>query len=329
MFNQNKKKFDSRVRFQNQGFQKQLDRQRNYKREKKTFPQTDWGVFLSKIGLGSILTRIIIASILISLIYLVFIPNFLFVKIIQINGITQPERGFAQKVVESYLNKKLPWPQKNLSLLSTKGLEKYLLKNNQSILKVEKITKVYFNTLIINVVPRQDIFIIESKNGYYSMANDGLITKIISAEANAASVLPSTLILIKLTNDESLYVGQQAFTSNSAMSLKQFFDQAQDILKSPVNYYEIDSLNEADITAITKNEFKLKFNFKTDAPELARRLKLLFSQFSDAEIASMEYVDMRYKDRGYVCHKFQPCVNQVKLPSQNSASSSPENLIPN
>ncbi|MFA5990769.1 MAG: hypothetical protein WC794_00790 [Candidatus Doudnabacteria bacterium] len=329
MFNSNKKKLDSRVRFQNQGFQKQLDKQRNYKRGKRTFPQTDWGVFLSKIGLSSIKTRLFVLTILFLLVYLVYIPNFLFIKIIQINGIAQPKRAEVQKVVESYLSQKLPWPQKNLILLSTTGLENYVLKNNQSILKIDKITKSYFNTLIINVTPRQDTFVIESKNGSFGVANDGLITKIIYTDSSATTTLPSALVLIKLTSDESLYVGQHVLSSETASSLKQFFDQFPEIIKTPVSYFEINSLNEADITAITKNKFQIKFNIKTDPLELIRRLKLLVSQFSDTEIASLEYIDMRYEDRGYVCHKNQPCVAEVKLPSQNTASSSPENLNPN
>lgn len=327
--NQNKKKLDSRVRFQNQGFQKQLDKQRNYKRGKKTFPQTDWGVFLSKIGLGSIITRLLVCLILLLLVYLVYIPNFLFIKTIQINGITQPKRTEIQKVVESYLNKKLPWPQKNLLLLSTTGLENYLLKNNQSILRVEKISKSYFNSLIINVVPRQDTFIIQSNNSSFGMANDGLITKIIYSDTNATSSLPSALVLIKLTNNESLYVGQQAMGPESATTLKQFYDQSQEILKYPLSYFELTSLHDTDISAVIKNKFTIKFNVKTNFVELARRLKLLFSQFSDQEVSSLEYIDMRYEDRGYVCHKFQPCVGELKLPSQNTASSTPENSIIN
>lgn len=329
MFNSNKKKLDSRVRFQNQGFQKQLDKQRNYKRGKKTFPQTDWGVFLSKIGLGSIKTRLLVTAVLLLLIYLVYVPNFLFIKTIQINGIAQPKRTEIQKVVESYLNKKLPWPQKNLMLLSAKRLENYLLKNNQSILKIDKITKSYFNTLIINVVPRQDTFVIESKNGAFGVANDGLVTKIIYNDSGATSTLPSPLVLIKLMSDESLYVGQQVISPETASSLKQFFDQSPEVIKTTVNYFEINSLSEVDITAVTKIKFKIKFNFKTDLLELTRRLKLLFSQFSDSEISSLEYIDMSYEDRGYVCHKNQPCVSEVKLPSQINASSSPENLITN
>lgn len=317
------------MRFQNQGFQKQLDKQRNYKRGKKTFPQTDLGVFLSKIGLGSIKTRLFVTIILLLLIYLVYVPNFLFIKTIQINGITQPKRAEVQKVVESYLSNKLPWPQKNLMLLSTKRLENYLLQNNQSILRVDKISKNYFDSVIINVVPRQDTFVIQSKIKSFGVANDGLVTKIIYPDPAVTSTLPSTLILIKLTNDESLFVSQQILKPETATSLKQFYDQSPDILKSPVNYFELASFNDSTITAIVKNKFAVKMNLNADFIDLARRLKLLFSQFSDQEIMSLEYVDMRYEDRGYVCHKYQPCVGEIKLPSQNTASGSPENLIPN
>ncbi len=329
MFNKNKNKLDSRVRFQNQGFQKQLDRQRNYKREKKTFPRSNWRVFLSKIGLGSIISRISILLTLFLLIYIVYIPNFLFIKSVQINGISQPKRTEIQNIAESFLNKKLPWPQKNLILLSQDNLKEYLLKNNQGILKVDKITKSYPATLIINIVPRKDVFALESNNAYYSLDNDGLITRIITEEMTANSALPSNLILIKLTSAESLYVGQQAISPEVANSLKIFLDSAPEIIKSSVTHYSLGSLAELNISAVTKNKFSVKFNLKDDFKNLTERLGMLFSQFSDQEISNLEYVDMRYEDRGYVCHKFQPCVNDVFLQKNQNASSSQESLKTN
>lgn len=316
------------MRFQNRQFQNRLDQQRKYTRGKKTFPQTDWEIFLSKIGLASKKAKITVALILAFLVYIVYIPNFLYIKTVQINGITPPKRGEIQKVAESYLNKKLPLPQKNLGLLSTEKLKNYLLKNNQSILKIEKITKVFPNNLIINITPRQDSFIIESKNGYFAISNDGLISKTLSGELTATSTLPNELILIKLAGDETLFVGQQAFAPDSANSLKTFYSQAQESIKSTVDYFEMSSLEESDIVARSNGKFNVLFNLKIDSEELGQRLKLLFSQFTDQELYNLEYVDVRFEDRGYVCHKYQPCVKDIQL-LNNEATGTPENLQEN
>ena len=118
MFNKNKKKLDRRVVYQTRGFKNQLRSARAYKRPQKVLPKNSAEVFLSKIGLGSWLSRWATLLAFFLLIYIVFVPNFLFIKLVNVNGADAATNADAKTLAASYLNKNLPWPQKNLILNS-------------------------------------------------------------------------------------------------------------------------------------------------------------------------------------------------------------------
>ncbi|MBI5530140.1 MAG: hypothetical protein HY918_01425 [Candidatus Doudnabacteria bacterium] len=318
MFGKNKKKLDPRVRFQNRGFQKQLDSQRNYKRTKKTLPQTDWGVFLSKIGLGSWPARLGSLALFLFIIYIVFIPNLFFIKNVTINGLDESKTADVKTVAESFLKKSLPWPQKNILLLSKNKLTKYLLENNQSVLKVDKITKDFPNTLVINITPRLDTFTIIAQSGVYAAANDGLIKKQLAPEYTASTTLPNGLILIKLTTSETLFAGKHAFPAETANFLLTINNQVPNIVKSPLEHFELADQPNTDLTVFTQSGLKLLFDLKSDPQVVAERLQLLLSQFSDADLKSLDYVDMRFDSRGYICKKGAACVKNTILPVNNA-----------
>ena len=120
---------DSRIRFQNSWFRHKLEQARGYKRAKRITPMGSGGILLSKIGLGSWFSRFATLLVFLILIYLVFIPNVFFVKNISVNGSQDDENAVIKNLANSYLSKTLPWPQKNLILLSKNGLKNFLIKN--------------------------------------------------------------------------------------------------------------------------------------------------------------------------------------------------------
>lgn len=323
MFKRNKKT-DSRIRFQNSRFRHKLQRARGYKRITRTLPAGKGEIFLSKIGLGSWLSRFGTLAVFLFLIYLVFIPNIFFIKHINIIPAQTDDKQSIQTLANSYLDKRLPWPQKNLILLSTNGLKDFLLKNDQKILTVNKIDKTFPSTLNIDVTPRVDQFaILTGTSTAFSISIDGLVTSQIFL--SASGTLPSGLILIKLDNTDGLQIGHNAFSGAQTDYLNGIFNQIPGIIKSPVANFGISSLAAPDITAYAQNGFKLLLPFNSGAEQVLSHLKLLFSQFPAADIPKLFYVDMRFGDKGYVCYKGTPCVNQIILPN-NAASSTPDTI---
>src|SRR3954465_9310884 len=103
----NKKKVDSRIRFQHSSFKKKLQNARVYKRSQVSLPHTKGGAFFSKVGLNSNFSKFFALLILFFLVYLIYIPNFLFIKNISVNANGTNESKIL-KDVNIFLEKKLP-----------------------------------------------------------------------------------------------------------------------------------------------------------------------------------------------------------------------------
>lgn len=235
-----KRKLDTRVRWQRPNFRRQLQQARSYKRHARTIPQTPWGVFLSSIGLGGWLSRGLILLILILLIYLVYLPNFLFIQSVQISGAAGDDLASVKNTVEHFLNKKLPWPQNNLLLLSKSKLANYLLTNNKKVLGINSISKDFPDTLKLIITSRTDKFLLQTPQGTYNLANDGLVTSV--AMPDASGTLPSGLTIIKLNGDDAVAVNQPALPVEEAKFLNVLLDQVPAITKSPIDHMELAGL---------------------------------------------------------------------------------------
>jgi cell division septal protein FtsQ len=322
MFNKNKNKIDSRIRFQNSRFTRKLESARTYKRTTRILPKNSREIFLAKIGLSSLLAKIATGLGLAALIYLVYIPNFLFIKHIEVNGGDQETKNTVVNISNSYLGKKLPWPQQNILLLSKDKLKKYVAENDQKILTIDKITKHFPNSLIINITPRVDNFLIQAPSSTdFTISNDGIITS--EFIANASTTLPSLPILIKLDSGDGLIVGQQAISKNKIAFINDTNIKLPAIIKSPLDYYKFSNLQSNDLTVYSKLGFKVLLDTNSDFTETLNRLRLLFSQFSDVELKKLYYVDMRFEGKSYVCEKANACVKDINLSPQTNATSTP------
>ncbi len=317
MFNKNKRKIDSRIRFQNSRFKQRLREARGYKRPVRSRPLGAGEIFLFKIGLGSWFSRLITLLVFLLLIYLVFIPNVFFVKHIIINDTHTDDKPTIETLVNSYLSKKLPWPQKNLVLLSKAGLKNFLLENDQKILNINSINKRFPSTLVLDITPRVDQFVIQTASSTgFSVSGDGLITSEVSL--NASGTLPNGLTSIKLDNSEGLIIGHQAFSQTEVDFLNQMQTQLAGIAKLPVAYYELSGLQIPDLTVYFKNGFKIMLSLDSDVAQTLGHLKLLFSQFADSDINKLFYIDMRFGNNGYVCYKGTACVQDINLPASST-----------
>lgn len=282
---------------------------------------------MSKIGLSSTLSKTLTILALCLVVYIVYIPNFLFVKNITLSGLNENQLGSVKNTTAEFLNKHLPWPQKNLLLLSKNKLTDFLLQNNQNILSVEKIEKDFPNGLKIYILPRVDRFAANTPNGIFTIANDGLIKNQLAENLNASTTLPNGLILIKLNTKETIFAGKNAFPKSTAEFLTQAYAQLPKIIKSPVESFELSQAPDYDITALTSSGLKIYLDLKSDLPKILQRLDLVFSQISEPEKNNLSYIDMRFTEKSFVCQKNQPCA-KIFIPAATQPTSTPESLNP-
>jgi hypothetical protein len=316
MFGQTKNKPDSKIRWQNPRFRGQLREARSYKRPVKLRPPSAGSIFLSRIGLGTWPRRLITAAILLFLVYLVYIPNVFFIKKINISG---SPVGQVNTLINLYLNKKTPWPQKNLLLMSKNGLASFLQTQDRQILKVSSISKKLPNTLMVTFTPRVDEYLLQTaSSSNFSISTDGLVTSQVFSDASGT--LSVGLMVIKLDQNPYIFLGQKLFTDDEANFFQNLQQRLPGIAKSPIDHYELPDLENGDINAYLKSGFLLKFNLDFGSDEMLNRLSLLFSQMSAADFKNLYYVDMRFKDRAYTCGKNSPCVNSQTVPNNTATS---------
>ena len=321
MFNKNKRKTDSKIRYRTSHFSRKLESARGYKRVVRQRPKNSWEVFFASVGLATWQSKVITAAIFFLLIYIVYIPNFLFIKQVTVNGSDSSANGVVKTLTDSYLGKKLPWPQRNLLLLSKGKLASYLLDNTQKVLSVDTVSKKFPNRLTVSVTPRLDSFLIETASStLFTVSNDGLITGV--SILDASSTLPNLSFLIKLDSGENLITGQQALSLADIAFLNQVRERLPGIIKSEIDYYEMAEIPDESVTVYTKSGYKILFDLNSDPGQSLDRLNLLLSQFSATDAKKIYYIDMRFKDKGYVCNKGTLCVQNVVLPTSSATSTS-------
>lgn len=319
MWGTNKKESVNRVRFQHRSFKTKLTENRNYKRQQKKLPQTDWGVFLKKIGLETIFSKVATVLVLVTLIYFSFVPNLFFIKQIIVqneNGNTNPD---IEILTNLYLKKFNPWPQKNLAFLSKNKLLNYLTENNKTILSVNVIKKDFPNTVYISYKERKDEFVIKtSNNNNYLVSEDGKVTQ--EFTLNASSSLPSSLILIKLEQDMNLPLWQNPFSHNWFWFIRGVNLNLNNKINSPVKEITIENLKNPFFNVITQSGYEIKFDASANLDKTLNRLELLIKDLQPALVKNLQYVDMRFNDRAYVCYKNNPCSYEPILINSSSTT---------
>ncbi|MCX6796926.1 MAG: hypothetical protein NTX98_00405 [Candidatus Doudnabacteria bacterium] len=312
-------RFDPRARYRNLAFKKQLQTASGYRRPIRQIPKTNWGAFLKYTGLESWVTKTLWAVFFLLAAYLIYIPNFLFIKNIDIVGLNSEQGEKIKQKISNYFRIHRAWPQQNLILLSKPKLADYLLKDD-AIYKVNKIEKNLFNGLKIYLIPRQEIYLLEIGERMFKVSNDG---KIIS-ETQSTSTLPSDLVLLKITRNPEEKKPEELLKPGLLNSIDQLKNFASQNVKNNFATFEFDPLAEQDLILRTSDNYKVLFDLRSDMKDAAKNLEFLLSQILPENKGRLLYIDMRIQDRGYVCYKNTDCAKETIF--QNTASSTIETI---
>lgn len=292
------------MRFQNIEFRKSLKTAREYKRNAKTISQTPWAIFLRSVGLKSNLSRLLLVAALILTLYLLYFPNFLTVRSIQVEGVETTVAESVHDTVTDYFRQGRLTARQNLLLTSKTGLTEYLLQNNQKILQVIAIKKKFPATLVIQLIPRTDSYLGEYGGQKFILSNDGLVTKKLADNEVATT---TNLTLLKLPEGIQPTIGQRYLAQNYMFSLEKIKNEAPGILNSPIDSFAFFDFHTADVAAQTAIGFEVYFDLKADAQRTLQELRLVLKEFSATDQKRLSYIDLRFKNKGFVCFKNQPC----------------------
>jgi hypothetical protein len=121
-----------------------------------------------------------------------------------------------------------------------------------------------------------------------------------------------------------LIIGNRAFSQSQIDFLNQIMSQLPQIIKSPVNYFELESLQTPDMAVYSKAGPKIFLLLNSDTNQILSRLEVLLSQFPNGT-KNLYYIDMRFGANGYVCYAGTACAQKTVIPNTYS-STTPTNL---
>ncbi len=318
-------KIDPKIKYQNLAFKKRLQKAKNFKRSVRRFPETKWQIFLARCGLNSLTSKLVVFACFVVLIYTIYIPNFLEFKQIILEGSALNNKTEILSTVNSYLNSRHFWPQRNLLLLSKKGLADYLTKNNDSILRVTNVKRTFPNTLTIKIDPRLEQFLVTAGQAKFIVSNDGLVLKKISPQdLTGTSTLYSNLIKINLSTDKDYGLYQNIASEDWLNEVKDIKNGLTKQIGSTPADFKITDFNDPDLIANMPAGYKILFDASSDMLQELNEYKVVWNNLSLDQKNRLYYIDLRIKNRGYVCYKNTECAKETII---NPATTTPNNLL--
>ena len=289
MFLKNKKT-NSKIRFQQTGFRRQLQSARGYKRQG-----------IQKVGPSYFWPKLIIGATIILVLYLIYIPNFLFVKHIQVNGASGDDQNQVTNLAQNYLKLKPLTAQGNWWFLSTSKLSDYILQHDAQITRISSIKKKFPNKIIVNTIPRVTEFSVTLPLQHFLVSNDGVVQQDITPVGTSTPVQTTGLVPVTINNaSTTVSVGDKLFSHDIVSSLN--------LLKNPtLDHFELVNLAPISIIEHTTGGYRLLFNTKLNLTQNINQTQLILGSLTDSQKKNLYYIDMRFADKGFVCYKNTAC----------------------
>ena len=316
------KKVDSKVRFQHTAFRNQLQSARHYKRNARKIPEKDWELFFVSVGLGGWVRKSIAGAFALLIVYLLYVPNFLFIKTIDINGLDASSKPQVMALVQNYLTQKPLQDQKNIILLSKNNLAKFILAQSPQIIKINSIEKVFPSSLLINVEQRTTAAVLSTPDGQFLISSDGLV------QQQLGQMNTSTLALlphVTITATTTVSSGEAVFAKSIVDSFGQINTLAQSELHVSPDHFELSTATSTDLTLITKEGYSFYFDVRMNVQASLDQISLVLQNTSDSQKKNLYYIDMRFPGRGFVCFNNTPCAQNI--PIKNIATTTLDTTI--
>lgn len=262
--------------------------------------------------------------------YIFFIPNFLFIRTVLVTGGSQELQTQVQGQVQNYVahNRINLLPQKNLLFFKPEPLREFLLATNPSVYQVKKIDKKYWHTVEVEIVPRSPTYLLQSPRGTFIVSNDGVVLSAVNGPLDAAGFL-----VVTTNSPEEVMLGKPYFSEPLLQILAVIPEQVAEKISLRVHSVELVSvyvgpsstqmLPSRDIIVYTEKDpqgvyapFKIILDIQSNIAETFERLQLLLSQQSPDRLKNLSYIDMRFKQKGFICLENAPCAREslITLP---------------
>lgn len=256
-FNKKKPKIDPKIRFQNRQFNQKLQQARTFKRIAKPIPNGRFSKFLISVGLGGPLRQFFFAFVILGALYLVYFPNFLTLKQIEVEGLPNEDRSVIEAIIRDNIAK-VPFynPQRNLFFLSKDRVSR-ILQDYPLINSIEKIDKQYKGQILkISVLPKHETFLVKSDNKLFTLYDDGFLKEEMNFDQSKWDT-PQNLKLVRVDILAKInYHSHKSFLSESATNyIRELTQSLQGISGSKLAFLKIPLSDQVtDLPSETEGE---------------------------------------------------------------------------
>jgi hypothetical protein len=312
-----KRKLASQIRFQQQAFVRELRQAQQYKRHADPLPEAGLRWWLRRLGLGGWIARGVTVLIIAAFIYILYVPNFLWITNITITGAEGQAGEQITGTIKDYFNKRSYFPQANFLALNTDRLGMYVKDHNSDIYRVLKVDKQFPRTVAVTVVLRQDFFVIERLSERIIVSNDGTIARV-EHHDQAVPTAEQNINLLRIQLPESWVPVDEVFAERSLNSLTVLKEQFTTITGLQLRKVEFLSAPQKleeprkvilHVTDTSKNphSYEIFVDIPSDIASAMARLKIALEQLGPATASQLAYIDMRFGNRGFACLVNTPC----------------------
>lgn len=354
----NKKKLPSKVKYQSTQFRTKLARARTYQRNSgglskyvryfrsKHWSFRAWLLVFSAVGL------------FIFLVYLVFYPNWLYIREVKIVGARTALEQELHGQIDRYLDQRTFFvPHKNLLFLSPHDLQSYLLAVNPGVWRVDEVKKQWPHALTVQIVPRDPAFTVITQEGTWLVSNDGLTlpsttqqtnTLVITAKGLKApelgKVYLSGNLLSTLTAVKKSFAALTGLPSPTQVVLKPVVLDARlsptpgtvpaatGSVLAPVADLGISTTTdlmpeEVEVVVPASGSvsgFSVLLQTASTFDDVFRQLQVLLSKQAPDRLQHLAYIDMRFSGKAFICLQNTPCAKPEGVPAPQPPAANPQ-----
>lgn len=173
-FKKKKSKLDPKVRFQHKQFKSKLDSARSYKRTSRAIPESSFDRVMTAIGLPARWSQILVLVLFAGLFYLAYVPNFLSIESIHIQGLSDAqaqdlEASLRRQIADSHFFN----PQHNILFFDKDSVDRALA-DVPSVHFIASLNKdIRGRSLYIEAESKYDRFLLAAPEQVFDVYNDG------------------------------------------------------------------------------------------------------------------------------------------------------------
>lgn len=329
-----RKRLDSRSRFQHANFTRKLQQARNYKRTSRPRPEDRLQAGLQKIGLASLATQILLAMLLVFVCYVFYVPNPLFVTKVAFEGMSIQHQTAAENAVKKFL-KQQPWyvPSYNMLFIDQDDLAGFVAKEVPVISRITQVDKNWKDRSVrIKIVEKYERYLVIRPEDRLVLYNDGSVAG--TLKKIDSDIPESGAVVTVIVNDEKKVDTATQYFDNTILAFieqvavffpeqtGQNFSYFKAFLSDEEKEKEEEFAklwNKAALEAVLVKKIeagrsnpaimRIVMEPGMDIGSAAQRLKLLLEQTPIERYRGILYVDMRLQNRAYLCLINTPCAD--------------------